>query len=177
MTERILFYILSFIMIVLSLMSVTSTKIIRSAIYLLGVLMATSGMYFLFHLNFLGAVQLTIYAGGIMVLIVIAILLTHHVGFGLPMPDKWHIFLGWLVGIIGISLSFYEFSHHSFEGDFGNLDDRLSKMGTDMLSYGDGGFVLPFELISILLLAGIIAAIILAKSGIPHKKKSKHIKP
>ncbi len=171
MTERIIFYILAFIMIVFSLMSVTSTKIIRSAIYLLGVLMATAGLYFLFNLNFLGAIQLTVYAGGIMVLIVIAILLTHHVGFGLPVPDKKHMILGWLAAMIGITISFFQFTTHTFKPKIGNLDDRVSKMGADMLHYGDGGFVLPFEVISILLLAGIIAAITIAKGGIPHLKK------
>ncbi len=170
MTERIIFYILAFIMIVLSLMSVTTTKIVRAAIYLLGVLMGTAGLFFLFNLNFLGAIQLTVYAGGIMVLIVIAILLTHNVGFGLPMPDRRHMLLGWFAAAVGITVAFLEFTRHIFVIGTENLDDRVAKIGADMLHYGEGGFVLPFEVISILLLTGIIAAIVIAKGGIPHKR-------
>ena len=74
--EVVVFYILAAVIIVFSILTVTTQRILRSATYLLFVLFATAGIYFELNYSFLGAVQLTIYAGGIIVLYVFSILLT-----------------------------------------------------------------------------------------------------
>ena len=68
-----IFYILAAIILIFSVLSVTSRKILRAATYLLFVLIATGGLYFLLQVNFLAAVQLMVYAGGITVLIIFSI--------------------------------------------------------------------------------------------------------
>ena len=68
--ERIIFYTLALIMIVFAIASVTSRKMLRSVIYLLFVLCGVAGIYFMIDYNFLAAIQLTVYAGGIIVLII-----------------------------------------------------------------------------------------------------------
>lgn len=73
---KAVFIFLSTVIIVCSIMTVTTRRILRSATYLLFVLFATAGIYFQLNYSFLGAVQLTIYAGGIIVLYVFSILLT-----------------------------------------------------------------------------------------------------
>ena len=72
----IVFAVLALIIVVFSFLAVTSRRILRAVTYLLFVLFATAGLYFQLDYQFLGAVQLTIYAGGIIVLYVFSILLT-----------------------------------------------------------------------------------------------------
>ena len=76
----ILYFIIAIAIIVFSLLAVTTRKILRSATYLLFVLFATAMVYFQLDFEFLGAVQIAVYAGGILVLFVFAIMLTHKPG-------------------------------------------------------------------------------------------------
>ena len=71
--EKIVFYILALIMIASAIASVASRKMLRSVIYLLFVLIGVAGIYFLIDYNFLAAVQLTVYAGGIIVLVIFSV--------------------------------------------------------------------------------------------------------
>ena len=73
----ILYFVVALVMIVFSFMAVKTTKILRAATYLLFVLLGSAVFYFQLGYQFLGAVQVAVYAGGIMVLFVFAILLTH----------------------------------------------------------------------------------------------------
>ena len=75
-SQNIMFVILAVIMVLSSIGTVVTKSIIRAATYLLFVLLGTAGMYFLMGYTFLGAVQTMVYAGGIIVLYVFAILLT-----------------------------------------------------------------------------------------------------
>ena len=77
--NQIMFVLFSVMIIVFSVMTVTSRKILRAAVYLLFVLVSTSGLYFMLNYQFMAAVQLTLYAGGIVVLIIFSILLTSHI--------------------------------------------------------------------------------------------------
>ena len=69
------FAFLAAVIVVFSVMTVTTKRILRAATYLLFVLFATAGIYFQLNYSFLGAVQLLIYAGGVVVLYVFSILL------------------------------------------------------------------------------------------------------
>lgn len=70
------FAFLAAVILVFSVLTVTTKRILRAATYLLFVLFATAGIYFQLNYSFLGAVQLLIYAGGVVVLYVFSILLT-----------------------------------------------------------------------------------------------------
>ena len=78
-SNQIMFILFSVMIIVFSILTVTTRKILRAAVYLLFVLVSTSGLYFMLNYQFLAAVQLTLYAGGIVVLIIFSILLTSHI--------------------------------------------------------------------------------------------------
>jgi NADH-quinone oxidoreductase subunit J len=67
------------VILLFSILTVTTRKILRAAVYLLFVLVSTAGLYFMLNFNFLAAVQLTVYAGGIVVLVIFSILLTSHI--------------------------------------------------------------------------------------------------
>ena len=162
--EQAVFYILSAMIVIFSILTVTSRKILRAAVYLLFVLLATAGLFFMLNFNFLAAVQLTVYAGGIVVLIIFSIMLTSHVDEKLEAAGlKKSVFslIAVLAGtaVCVISILEYEFIPVSNK----ELNSSMKKIGTDLMSYSDDGFVLPFEVISILLLAAMIGAILLAR--------------
>ena len=76
----IMYVIIDLSIVVFSVLTVTTRKILRSATYLLFTLFATAALYFKLDYEFLGAVQIAVYAGGIVVLFVFSILLTSHPG-------------------------------------------------------------------------------------------------
>ncbi len=164
----IIFYSIATIMIVFSLLAVTARKILRAAVYLLFALGGTAGIYFMVNYFFLAAVQLIVYAGGIVVLIIFSILLTSHIEEKMQKPDVWKIILTSIVGLGGASLSIYIITNHVFtpQPDTG-VEVNMTTIGEKLLGYGAGGYVLPFEVISILLLAAMIGAIVVAKRNKP----------
>ena len=76
----IIYGIIALSIVVFSVLTVTTRKILRSATYLLFTLFATAALYFVLDYEFLGAVQIAVYAGGIVVLFVFSILLTSRPG-------------------------------------------------------------------------------------------------
>ena len=166
MGEQIFFYLLSAIIVVFSLLTVTSRKILRAAIYLLFVLIATAGLYFMFNVNFLAAVQLTVYAGGIVVLIIFSVFLTHQINDLLDEPTMKHKIFGGIASVLGFGVTAWTILEHHFNVSNVELNASVSNIGTSMLSTGNDGFVLPFEVISILLLAAMVTAIIVAKTKV-----------
>lgn len=169
--ERIIFYILAAAIIVFSIFSVTSTRILRAAIYLFLVLISIAGVYFMIGYHFLGAVQLTVYAGGIVVLIIFSILLTEQIDNRMPAPSLGKMIISGAAAVLGASASIFAITGHAFEtqAETTNLG-TVENLGTKLLSYGEGGYVLPFELISVLLLAAMIGAIVIAKRPKPEDK-------
>jgi len=73
---QVVFGVVALMMAVCSVLAVTSGRILRAATALLFVLFGTAGLYFMLGYTYLGAVQLSVYAGGIVVLYVFSILLT-----------------------------------------------------------------------------------------------------
>ena len=67
-SQNIMFVILAVLMVLSSLATVLTKSIVRAATYLFFVLLGTAGMYFLMGYTFLGAAQVIVYAGGIIVL-------------------------------------------------------------------------------------------------------------
>lgn len=169
-SQNIMFVILAVLIMLSSLATVMTKSIIRAATYLLFVLLGTAGMYFLMGYTFLGAVQVMVYAGGIIVLYVFSILLTEGAKeetFKRKMKDASWGFLLSLVGFvsfIGIVLT------HNFKAqvlgapsETASAVTTINSIGTNMLSTGDNGYLLPFEAVSVLLLACIVGALLIAR--------------
>jgi len=161
-----MFYLFASVIVICSILTVTSRRILRAAIFLLFVLIATSGFYFMLRYTFLAATQLTLYAGGIVVLIIFSILLTSHIGERFPRLTFKKAIASALVAIAGAALCIatllqYDFHQKVITAPAEELPVR--EIGLSLLSYGKNGFVLPFEVISILLLAAMFAAIVIAK--------------
>jgi NADH-quinone oxidoreductase subunit J len=150
-------------MIVFAIASVTSRKMLRSVIYLLFVLCGIAGIYFLIDYNFLAAIQLTVYAGGIIVLIIFSVLLVHHIEMELEIAKISKQILTSIACLLGLGLFLTTIYSYEFKVVENTLTTTTSDIGAALLSYGAGGFILPFEVISVLLLAAMIGAIIIAK--------------
>ena len=137
--ETIVFYFLAAFITVFSILTVTTKRMVRSATYLLFVLFGTAGIYFLLGYTFLGSVQIMVYAGGIVVLYVFSILLTSGEG---DMAGK---------------LKRSKFL------DVAPLEVNIKTIGHHMLSGDKYGYLLPFEAVSILLLACIVGGLLIAR--------------
>lgn len=165
-----MFYLFSGIILICSLLTITTRRILRAAVYLLCVLLSTAGLYFMLKYQFMAAVQLTLYAGGIVVLIIFSILLTHHITHRFKHPDLVKLIMGAGTAVVGIGLVLATILSNSFQAaPVQELPVDMTVIGTQLLSTEKNGYVLPFELISILLLAAMVAAIVIAK-----KEKSKN---
>jgi len=161
--EKIVFYILALIMIVAAIASVTSRQMLRSVIYLLFVLIGVAGIYFLIDYNFLAAVQLTVYAGGIIVLVIFSVLLVHHIEMELEIAKLSEKLITGLVCLIGLGVLLATIYSNDFKVVENYKSTTVDDIGLGLLSYEAGGFILPFEVISVLLLAAMIGAIIIGK--------------
>ncbi len=164
--NQLMFAIFGMLIIIFSILTVTSRRILRSAVFLLFVLVSTAGLYFMLNYQFLAAVQLTVYAGGIVVLIIFSILLTSHISEKFEVVGmKKQIFSG-LAAIAGIILTISTILQTEFKAtEVAAKEVDMEAIGLSLLNYGENGYVLPFEVISILLLAAMIAAIVIAKKG------------
>lgn len=168
--NQIMFLLFSAMIIVFSVLTVTSRRILRAAVYLLFVLVSTSGLYFMLNYHFLAAVQLTLYAGGIVVLIIFSILLTSHIGQKFENPGIKKSAFSALAAIAGAILSIVTILDYQFEAStIAAGETNMNVIGKSLLSVDYDGYVLPFEVISILLLAAMIGAIAIAKKGGPKK--------
>lgn len=162
----ILYFVVALVIIVCSVLTVTTRQILRSATYLLFVLFATAIIYFQMDYAFLGAVQIAVYAGGIVVLFVFAILLTHHPGKDAQRIESSRRVLGAVAALLGVAVCGYAlFNYANFCGrqlaQMPELD--IAKIGTWLLSTDKFGYLLPFEAISVLLLACIIGGVVIAR--------------
>jgi NADH-quinone oxidoreductase subunit J len=165
-----MFYLFSGIILICSLLTITTRRILRAAVYLLAVLLSTAGLYFMLKYEFMAAVQLTLYAGGIVVLIIFSILLTHHITHRFKHPDLVKLIMGAGAAVVGAGLVLATIFSNSFQpASVQELPVDMTVIGTQLLSTEKNGYVLPFELISILLLAAMVAAIVIAK-----KEKNKN---
>jgi len=161
--ERIIFYILALSMIVFAIAAVSSRRMLRSVIYLLFVLVGIAGIFFLIDYNFLAAIQLTVYAGGIVVLIIFSVLLVHHIELKLEMAKPSRQIITAITCLIGIGVFLTTIYSHQFNVVENNITTTTADIGSKLLSYEAGGFILPFEVISVILLAAMIGAIVIAK--------------
>lgn len=169
-TETIVFIILAAIIAIFSILSVTTKRIIRAATYLLFVLFDTAGLYFLLGYTFLGAVQIMVYAGGVVVLYVFAIMLT---GKTATTTQKQLCIrkrcAALIATLIGTGLLMFTFASRQFKSIA--LDNTVTnesaapikELGQRLLSSGQDGYLLPFEAVSVLLLACIIGGLIIAR--------------
>lgn len=163
--ETIIFYALAIFISVFSVMTVCTRHIVRSATYLLFVLFGTAGIYFLLGYTFLGSVQIMVYAGGIVVLYVFSILLTSGDGDRAEKLKRSKLIAGLGATIGGAVIVLFITLTHKFTTitDPEPVETNIKTIGHALLSSDKYGYVLPFEAVSILLLACIVGGLLIAR--------------
>ena len=165
--NSIVYCVIALAIIVFSVLSVTSRNILRAATYLLFTLFATAILYFHMGFEFLGSVQLAVYAGGILVLFVFSILLTSKPGDKSEKLTSKKEGLGLIAAIFGVVVcgfalvSYFAANGTTLYNTMMSLD--MERIGHALLGTEKYQYLLPFEAISVLLLACIIGGITIAR--------------
>ena len=161
--SAIFFYILSTSILGAGLLAVTTKKIFRSAIWLLFSLIGIAGLYFWMQMEFIAAVQIIVYVGGIVVLIIFSIFLTQQSGKQMARPSVGRIVFSSLAVCIGFALTYSLLRRYVFQtSSIAPVDMSVRNIGNQMLSTTEHGYVLPLEVVSVLLLAAMIGCIVIA---------------
>lgn len=160
-----MYFIVALSMIIFSVMAVTTRKILRAATYLLFTLFAAAVVYFMLDYEFLGAVQIAVYAGGIVVLFVFAILLTSKPGDNTERLTSKSRALGAIAAVATLIIAGYALVSRtiSFVAKPAMEAPTMNQIGQTMMGTGNGQYLLPFEAVSVLLLACIIGGVVVAR--------------
>jgi NADH-quinone oxidoreductase subunit J len=156
-----MYLVIALSIVLFSVLAVTTRKILRAATYLLFTLFGAAAIYFQLDYEFLGAVQIAVYAGGIVVLFVFSILLTSHPGDNSERLASRKRALGLVAAIAMLGAAGWALLSRCY-----HLVARPEMTGVDMagigealLGSGHGQYLLPFEAVSVLLLACIIGGV------------------
>lgn len=168
MAKLVMFCILAVVVLGSAVMSVCTKSIMRAATWLLFVLFGIAGFYFLLDYTFLGAAQISIYAGGITVMYIFAIQLVSKRSLQnlVARFKDVRIAQGLIVSIIGlVVLSLIIVKNHFVNAalDVADLEVPMKEVGKAMVGSGKYGYVLPFEFISLFLLACIVGGVMIAR--------------
>ena len=168
--DTILFYIFAVLVLVGGILTITRRSAVHSALSLILSLMGVAGLYLLQKAEFLFAVQIVLYIGGIMVLFLFVIMLVN-----LDQAAKERQFnRQWLLGLSAAGLAGALIGWFLIKGKTAFAIATPSMPGA---SAGEGNteqiaqvlfsqYLLPFEIASILLLVAVVGSVIMAKKRI-----------
>ena len=161
--SAIIFYAIAVFLLGTGILAVTATKIFRAAILLLFSLVGIAALYFWMQVEFVAAVQIIVYVGGIVILIIFSIFLTQQSGKEMPKPPLRRTIFSVLSAAFGLALTYLLISEYGFtDGNGQPFTVAVSDIGMQMLSTTTHGYILPFEVVSMLLLAAMVGCIVIA---------------
>jgi NADH-quinone oxidoreductase subunit J len=162
-----MFIIFAAVIVGSALLCVMTTRIMRAATFMLFVLFGVAGIYFLLDYTFLGAAQIAIYAGGVTMIYVFAIqLVSKRTLQGLVEHVKGSkLTCGALAALAGLALVAFIMIKTGFilDQSVADVEVPMDKIGTALVGSGKYQYVLPFEFISLFLLACIIGGLVVAR--------------
>lgn len=163
--QNIFFYIIAAVMVVSAIRMVTVRNVVHAAMYLVIVLAGVAGQYILLASEFLAVTQVLVYIGAIVVLLLFGVMLTRaKLGEQVNLTnDYWYVgaFTGVLVFVVMAA---------SLIDHYG--DDPLDQAGAESQLFANteqvadalfGQYIVPFQAVSVLLLAALVGAIALAR--------------
>ena len=168
MANYIMFIILAVVILGSAVLCVTTKRIMRAATFLLFVLFGVAGLYFLLDYTFLGAAQISVYAGGVTMLYVFAIQLVGKRSLqGLMERMKCsRVALGAILSLVGLLMVCIVLMKNKFmyaACQAADVEVPMSTIGNALVGADKYQYVLPFELISVFLLACIIGGLAIAR--------------
>lgn len=170
----ILFYLFSVIIISCAVLTVTLKHVLHAAICLMGCLFMTGALFLLMFAEFVAVMQVLVYVGGVVIFIIYAILLTSDLGEKFaPIPLPKRIMAGTFCFIIAVLTSFILVNYVELSSiplvDYEDADltqkrvPNAKSIGIQLLSSKSTGFLIPFEVISMILLAALMASATIAR--------------
>ena len=168
MANIIMFGIFAVVILGSAVMCVATKRIMRAATFLLFVLFGVAGLYFILDYTFLGAAQISIYAGALTMMYIFAIQLVgkrtlqglvEHVKGSKAVGAALVTLAGLLT--VGVVLLKNEFLFKACE--MADAEVPMDVIGTALVGSDKYQYVLPFEFISVFLLACIIGGIVVAR--------------
>ena len=168
MANAIMFTILAVIILGSALLCVTTTRIMRAATFMLFVLFGVAGIYFLLDYTFLGAAQISVYAGGVTMIYIFAIqLVSKQTLQGMVEKIKTSRMIGnGLVVLVSLFVVSIILVKAGLVSDFDSVADAelsMKEIGIALVGSEKYQYVLPFEFISVFLLACIIGGLVVAR--------------
>jgi NADH-quinone oxidoreductase subunit J len=157
---NLLFLFISVLIIASAINVVISSQLIYSAVSLLFTLFGVAGLYVFLYADFMAATQVIIYVGGILVLIIFGVMLTNKI----DTPNIVSSGSNQLIGFLASSFLFLIqlaviFKTDWKQGDIQETESTVTIIGHMLLQH----YFLPFEIISVLLLAALIGAAFLSR--------------
>ncbi|MFC1952669.1 NADH-quinone oxidoreductase subunit J [Chloroflexota bacterium] len=156
----IAFWVLAIVGTTAALAVVLMRNVFRAALTLVLCFMTVAGIYITLYADFLAAVQVLIYVGGISVLVILAIMLTREVQYG--SPSNKLIFPAFIVAaLFAVVLIFAATNSPWVLSTNPPIEPTTSALAGKL--FGEGGFVLALEIAGALLLTAIVGAIVLVR--------------
>jgi len=166
MMQEVLFYILAFLALVFGFLVIAnpfSRSPVTSAMFLVLTIISLAGLFVLLHAYFLAAVQVLVYAGAVMVLFLFVIML-----LDLPAEERRRIkILAAIGGLAAAGTILLIFLHNLLTAPLGAAESPSLVGGT--LALGKllfTQYVLPFEIVSVLLLVAMVGVVLLSKKDL-----------
>jgi NADH-quinone oxidoreductase subunit J len=170
LTDTILFYIFALLVLGGGILTITRRSAVHSAISLIVSLMGVAGLYLLQQAEFLFAVQIVLYIGGIMLLFLFVIMLVNldEAAKERQFSKQWAIALA-AVALVGAQVGYFLYKgKDSFRiaepiapgtpAGLGNVEQVANSLFSE--------YLLPFEIASILLLVAVVGSVVMAKKRI-----------
>ncbi len=166
MANIVMFCILAVVILGSAIYCVTTKSIMRAATFLLFVLFGVAGIYFLLDYTFLGAAQISVYAGGITMIYIFAIQLVNKHGLqGLTERMRGSkVVAGCLAALVGFAMVMVILlKQHFVSLAIPNKEVPMDLIGDTLMGSEKYQYVLAFEFISVFLLACIIGGIVISR--------------
>lgn len=171
--EAACFWVTAFIAIGAGVMILVSGKIVHMAFWLLASLAGFASFYLLLGADFLGFAQVLIYIGGILILFLFGVMLTQRVDVPLKSEVSWRVLIpGVIIGILTMGLLVFLAGGNNWKVKAADEITRIGPTGTgpvaEPTAFGLGQsfmstYILPFEVVSVLLLVAMIGATYIAR--------------
>jgi len=161
--EVVIFYIVALVVVGSACVVAFSRNIVHAAFSLLGTFGGVAALYVFLGADFVAAVQVLIYVGGILILILFAIMLTHHIS-DVEITNRT---VGRLPGLIAVAVFFAILFKAINETNWAKLaevtyEPTVARIGNLFL----GDYLLPFQIAAVVLLVALIGAITISRKEI-----------
>ncbi|MBD2868360.1 NADH-quinone oxidoreductase subunit J [Paenibacillus arenilitoris] len=155
------FFVFSAIMICGAVLMISLEKVVHMVVSMAAVFLGLAGMFVLLEAEFVAFVQVLIYAGAVSILMIFGIMMTKHQGAEREKAKPLHEALAAIGALCLFGVLFYAIRSTTFPepAPFQAGEDNTMAIGELLYT----GYVVPFELLSVLLTVAFIGAIVLAK--------------